>query len=199
MLKRLSRIAPFLIVTLVCIVAVEVFYGVAEYYIFSIDREHKKETKTAEVVPKESGKLQRHKDYEVIVRRNLFNSYTKEQAAENQSDNAPLEKLETTTLELSLLGTIKDREGRSRAVILDRTENKQDLFYKGDYIQGAEIKKIMRGKVILSYQGNDEMLDMIETSSKRPNNAAVSPTPRREKVISQPEPIQPKRRVIPSN
>ena len=59
-------------------------------------------------------------------------------------------------------------DGADRAIIFDKTVNKQALYETGDAVQGAVVKEILRGKVILVYNGRDEMLDMSEAAKVRP-------------------------------
>jgi hypothetical protein len=122
--------------------------------------------------------------------------------AQDQSNDAdPYAGIEATKLELVLMGTITGQDGADRAIIYKKRENKQEIFYKGDAIEGALIKRILRGRIILEYQGNDEILDMSEASSLRPKSspgaqAAVSPASPRKKVLSGPSSQVPRRRVI---
>ena len=75
------------------------------------------------------------------------------------------------------MGTINGGEGDSRAIVLDKSNNKQELYEKGDVIQGAKIKEILRGKVILVYNGKDEMLDMSEAAKERSSLSAGARLP----------------------
>jgi hypothetical protein len=202
MLKSLIRILPFLIVTLLSIGGVELFYGVAEYYLLVPENESITGEASAGIEKKAFNKLEKHKNYDVIVERNLFQSYAKEPEPVVEKNDNPLAGLENTTLDLVLMGTITGRANKSRAIILEKAKRKQEIYYTGDVIQGAEIKEILRGKVILSFQGKDEVLDMSEASKvKQPASsapAAVSPAFPRQKVVERPTP-RPSRRVVPRN
>ena len=198
MLKSIIRLLPFLIVTLLSIGGVELFYGVAEHYLL-LPTEEALESQTADTQPSAPAvQPRKHQDYGVIVERNLFQSYIVEKVPVAQDDANPLEGLENTSLDLVLMGTITGQTGRSRAIILEKAKRKQEIYYKGDFIQDAEIKNILRGKVILSYQGKDEVLDMSEAASMRPkqiSQPAVSPAPPRRRVVSRPS-GQVRRRVV---
>lgn len=198
MLKSIIRLLPFLIVTLLSIGGVELFYGVAEHYLL-LPVEEGREESIADIQPSDSTvQPRKHQDYGVIVERNLFQSYIVEKAPVTQDNANPLEGLENTSLDLVLMGTITGQTGRSRAIILEKAKRKQEIYYKGDFIQDAEIKNILRGKVILSYQGKDEVLDMSEAASMRPKQVsqpAVSPAPPRRRVVSRPS-GQVRRRVV---
>lgn len=187
MLKNLSRILPFFIVTLLCIGGVELLYGVAEHYLLL--PASKTAVLESDVNPsnKSVNKLETHKNYEVILDRNLFQSYSREpEKVEPVKDN-PLEGLEATSLSLVLMGTISGPNDRGRAIIMEKAKKKQDIYYKGDIVQGAEIKEILRGKIILTFQGKDEILDMTEANKYQPKqSAAVAPVPTRKRVVRSP-------------
>ncbi len=191
MLKNITRILPFFIVTLLSIGAVELFYGVVEHYLLPADRENVQTGTEQEIAVQSTEKLEKHTNYEVILQRNLFQSYAPEEeeppapVAEN-----PLEGLEATSLDLVLMGTISGSDNSGRAIILNKKNNEQDIYYRGDVVEDAEIKEILRGKVILNYQGKDEVLDMSEAASIRPP-AAAAPTPERRRVVMPQDPSSP--------
>ncbi len=198
MLKKITRLLPFLIMTLLCIGGVELFYKVAENYLLPPEKETVGDPVVATQTNVSQGQPQKHQDYGVIVERNLFKSFFEEEVPVKEENDNPLEGLENTSLDLVLMGTITGQSGRSRAIILEKAKRKQEIYYKGDYVQDAEIKDIFRGKVILSYQGKDEVLDMSEASSMRPKQTekpAASPIKQRRRVVSRP-PSQPKKRVM---
>lgn len=198
MLKSITRILPFLIVTLLCIGGVELFYGLAEHYLV-IPEEGGKLADSAGTVQKQfATSVKKHSNFDIIVERNLFQSYIKEQEPVETVKENPLEGLETTTLDLVLMGTITGKAGRSRAIILEKAKRKQEIYYQGDVIQGAEIKEILRGKVILGFQGKDEILDMSEAAKMKPKASpvAVSPVVKRRRVVAPPQ-INRKQRPVP--
>ena len=114
--------------------------------------------------------------YQIITQRNVFNA-----GAETQPAPAPavdIQKLEPTTLKLKLWGTITQRGGKEYAVIENLKDRSQDLYKAGDAVAGAEVKQVLREKVILTVAGRDEMLQMEDASvgaSARPGPAAPSP------------------------
>lgn len=203
MLKNLSRTVPFLIVTLLAIGGVELLYSLAEYHFWSQEKNEEKNSLESERVVTRPDKLQKYTNYKAIVERNIFQSYVQKNSADLEKQQKPLDELEATTLDLVLMGTIIAENDTSRAIILEKKTNKQELFYEGDSIQDAQIKKILRGKVILHYQGNDEVLDMSEASRLTVQNAAAPSVKAREEegsqTVRQPTPLRPKRRVTPSD
>jgi general secretion pathway protein C len=95
--------------------------------------------------------------YDSIARRNLFN-VTEGKAKTDESIN--LETLEQTALQLKLWGTATGDDREAYAVIEDSRERSQNLYKKGDSLQNAVIKMILREKVVLSVNGKDEVLEM---------------------------------------
>ncbi len=131
-------------------------------------------TVTVEKESAETDGRKEQQDYHIILQRNLFGPPPGkgEPGANTASDYT--ENLESTSLNIVLMGTINgSREGDQRAIILDKSTNKQELYKTGDAIQGASIKEILRGKVILVYNGKDEVLDINEAAKERP--AVTSP------------------------
>lgn len=95
---------------------------------------------------------------EAIIRRNVFLPRAEQKA--NDMGSELLASLEPSGLDLVLVGTVIETGGENRAIIFDIEEKKQDLVREGDVIKGASIKQILPGKVVISRQGNNEMLDI---------------------------------------
>ncbi|MBC2715530.1 MAG: PDZ domain-containing protein [Desulfobacteraceae bacterium] len=104
--------------------------------------------------------------YQSITNRDLFK--TKEDAKpEKIASDIELEKLQQTSLNLKLFGTITGRNDHDYAVIEDTQKRKQGLYKKGDAIQNAEIKLILRKKIVLSVNGKDEILLMEDDKNNK--------------------------------
>ncbi len=188
MLKNITRIIPFLIMTLLCIGGTELFYNVAERYL-SVETGM---TAVSQGEKRIGGhvaeKVEKHKDYSVIVQRNLFESFVEEPEPVKLPEEKTPVILEVTQLDISLVGTITGKDGNGRAIIKDKRGGKQELYYQGDVVQGAEIKEIYRKKIILSFNGKDEVLQMDDAAGV--NDAAaggVSPFPKRKRILPLPE------------
>lgn len=101
-------------------------------------------------------------DLGVVLQRNLFSSGGS--ASSPDSEQARIDALAATSLNLQLLGTVAvtGSDGRVEpwAVILDKSSGKQDVYHQGDIIAQATIRKILRAKVVLGVQGRDEILAM---------------------------------------
>lgn len=104
---------------------------------------------------------QLHRDLGLILQRNLFQARA---AATPGAEQAQIDSLAVTTLNLQLLGTVAvmGAEGRiePRAVILDKGTGQQEVYREGDTVAQATIRKILRAKVVLGVQGRDEILAM---------------------------------------
>jgi len=101
-------------------------------------------------------------EYAMIVERNIFGTTEKVEAPAVVEEVEPIETLEETTLQLSLLGTIAGDSASARAIIFDQRKKNQDIYRVGDSVQNAEIRQILRGKVVLRHSGKDEILTMVE-------------------------------------
>ncbi len=128
-------------------------------------------------------------EYAMIVERNIFGATEKAETPPVVDEVEPIETLEETTLQLSLLGTIVGDSGNARAIILDQKKRSQDIYRVGDSVQGAEIKQILRGKVVLRHGEKDEILTMVEGDDK-PH--AIPPCPGKSALSQHPGPsLQP--------
>lgn len=184
--SRISWLIPFLLITLSCIVGVELFYFTVEKFVFS-EKSHPqivpeptvdqpKEEPTKRLVPA---------GYSIIMKRNLFGPPPDKKVAAKQT-NANVEELELTTLELVLMGTIFGENDEDRAIILTKKDRKQDIYRVGDQIQGALIKEIRRGNIVLNVDGQDESLDMSEAAKyapKAPRGPVAANLPRRTPAV----------------
>ena len=95
----------------------------------------------------------------MITEKNIFVS-AKEAAEISEQDET--EGLQPTSLNLILLGTVSSAQGKDYAVIEEGPGKKQGLYKVGDTVQEAEIKKILRQKVVLRVGNTDEVLSMDE-------------------------------------
>ncbi|MFV0438375.1 MAG: type II secretion system protein N [Desulfopila sp.] len=180
MAKRFSRFFPFLLITLGCVFGVELFYlGVERYW---LDPALQQDEVTAEATPaaiqegdRETGRV-RVPDPAIITERNLFGQPAAEGASPANSGQTA-EDLEPTSLEIVLMGTVNgDKAEERRAFILNKRDRKQEMYRHGDVVQGAVLKEIQRGVVILTLDGRDEKLDMSEAAEY--GRRGVSPTAR---------------------
>jgi hypothetical protein len=171
MTSRISTLFPLFIITLYCIGIVECGYLALEYFVLPeklrpdfIQPASPEASSTDTAVPGRTA-------YQVILARNLFAAVTGGEVA-RPAARANLESMDASHLDILLLGTVDDREGGNRAVILDKKTSKQRIHRQGEEIEGAVIKEIRRGKVILAVKGKEAILDMSEAAKQRPLVAA---------------------------
>jgi len=105
--------------------------------------------------------------YRTILERNIFQSHTNSAAA---AETIKVEQIKPTERNLKLWGTVVGTDpARAYAIIEEPGVNSrrkvQFLHKRGDIVQGAEIKKIMREKVILSANGKNEILHIVKPQS----------------------------------
>lgn len=201
MAHRLSDIVPLLFITLLCVGFVEGGYLALEYFLLKDQTDSKStvQRSVADPVQKSKSAPKKH-NYKIILERNLFGAPPAAGTAETVVKTTAKD-LEETTLKIALKGTIHGVEESDRAIILDQKSKTQQLYQKGDGIQGAFVKEILRGRVILSHNGNDETLDMSDTAGSAEVAGPVAVAPRRasKKAASRVAPRvqgRPARRVI---
>ena len=97
--------------------------------------------------------------YSAIADRNLFNITSKKETT-GQSQKIDLDNLKQTELKLRLWGTVTRRNAPSYAVIEDAKTREQNLYRRGDSIQNATVKMILREKIVLAADNQDEILTM---------------------------------------
>jgi len=115
--------------------------------------------------------------YEKISQRGLIGGPAvsrKEKAEEMGAEQ--IAALKPTSLNIVLLGTVSGPQRVAFAVMEEKKgKKKQGLYHTGDKVQGAIIKQILRGKVILEVRGKDEILEMEQAKTgKRGSGRARS-------------------------
>ncbi len=173
MINRYLIILYFTLITLLVTGAVELLYN----YLDNVLMENKEveQTKTREhsttrkitraVLPAREKKATQvsKDDYTIINKRNLFGKVQEKPKAQ-MLEQKPV--LTTTSLDLTLLGTIGGEADDQRAIIRNKSsKNSQEIYFRGDALEHALIKDIGRGKIILTVNGKDEILLMEETKS----------------------------------
>lgn len=108
--------------------------------------------------------------YKTILQRNIFHSSTKSAAVAEAPVKDVLENIKPTERNLKLWGTVVGNDPGSAYAIIEESGAKsrrreQSLYRRGDIVQGAEIKQILREKVILSANGDNEILRIAKPQS----------------------------------
>jgi general secretion pathway protein C len=115
-------------------------------------------------------------DYRAITERNLFRTVDPEKV-QNKSKPVDLAALQETKLDLKLWGTLVLSEGgRSYAVIEDKKAGGQNLYQVGDKVQDAQVKMVLRERVVLDVGGKDEILQLEELVAST-TGAGQAPAP----------------------
>ena len=164
MLKIYHTIFSLIALTVIVYVGVDIFYRVVRSQLRQMNTQKIFTQRAPEVKQKKGPPL---RDYQVINGRNLFGSV--EKAAVNTKPEA-IETLDPTSLKIALLGTVAGSEKNAVAVIEEKKLRKQGLYRVGDSVQGAVVKVILRGKVILRVGDKDEILTMEEDDSSKSGN-----------------------------
>ena len=137
-----------------------VYFSVKGFYKVStvhLDRVYPSRIATRQVVTPKDTANRPLSYYRTIIERNLFNTKT---GVDRQPEKLDLETLKPTDLKLKLLGTVAGDKKDAYAVIEEAGGKNQDLYRIGDTIQSASVKAILREKVILHVNGEDEILEI---------------------------------------
>ena len=107
-------------------------------------------------------------NYNAIVERDIFQT---RKSIDATDEKIIIEKIKPTEKNLKLWGTVVGKDpSRAYAIIEEpskkRRRENQRLYRHGDIVQGAQIKKILREKVILSVNGNNEILRIVDPQSR---------------------------------
>ena len=169
MTKLYHTVFNLIALSVVIYIGVDLFYRVILSQLQQTDTQKIFMQQVPEVKTKKSPPL---RDYQVINGRNLFGSV--EKAAETIKPEA-IETLEPTSLKIALLGTVAGNEQNAVAVIEEKKLRKQGLYRVGDSVEGALIKMILRGKVILRVGDKDEVLSMEEEDLSKTGDGRARP------------------------
>jgi general secretion pathway protein C len=160
--KQIHILFNLLALFVISYIVVDTFYRVVEIQLYQISGPKVLALKEVEKLGEKSLKVP---GYTKIVERNIFGATEKVEKGPVE-EVKPLETLEETSLQLSLYGTIAGDSASARAIILDQRKRSQDIYRVGDSVQEAQIKQILRGKVILRHGDKDEILTMVEGDDK---------------------------------
>jgi len=161
-------IVILIVITILAYLSVDIFYRTIDAKLTRVETGiTATEKKTLPVVKRQS-----LGSYHVILERNLFGSINK--AAGERYIN--VDELESTKLNLVLLGTVFGTGKIDCAVIEEKDKKKQGLFRVDDTVASATVVKIMRGMVVLHVDGKDEILTMETKTGKDLAGAAERTT-----------------------
>ena len=162
-LKHYQTIFNLLALGMIIFLGVDLFYMIIRVQLRQVD--------TQKVVMHRTPGFRRDHSlpsshYQTIIDRNIFGSMGREAEEAEAEERKEIETtLEPTSLKITLLGTVVGDRQSTLAVIKDKGKKRQDLYREGDTVQGADIRKILRGKVILRVGGRDEILTIEERAA----------------------------------
>jgi general secretion pathway protein C len=159
--KRYHTVFNLVALSIIIYIGVDTFYTVVRAKLRHQDVKISVAPKIPDV--KRQPKLP-YTHYQAIMGRNLFGSTD---AIAQEVKEEDIEALEPTTLKVALLGTVSGASQNTYAVIEETNKRKQGLFKVGDSIQGAVIRSIQRGVVLLKVGENLEKLTMEEAAAAK--------------------------------
>ena len=219
---RISNIVPLVLITIISVISVEGAYQALEFFVLkpSIVSQKNRTQEPQKTTDLKESQGERP-DYRMILKRNLFGTTLKNSTLETQASSLETTAKNANDLGIVLMGTVSGSDSNNRAIILTKQTRDQELFSAGEVIEGAIIKEIQRGKLVLTINGKDEVLDMSEAAKMRPvfkappsssaNKSArlitpdngdnpaslnAAPTPRR-RIIRRPRATQNSQRTVP--
>jgi len=159
--KYYQTIFNFFALAIIIIIGVELFYMIIRVQLNNV--------KNQGIIVQYLPDVERHRRptfdyYKPIMKRNIFGSG---EDVSKEIRTEEIENLQPTSLKLALLGTVSGNQQNNFAVIEEMSKKKQALYRVGDSVQGAIVKKILRGKVILRVNEKDEILTIEEGAALR--------------------------------
>ena len=158
-MTRFSEILFNLIALFIAVyIGVDIFYRVMDAQLLTV-KSPESAAATFSTRTKEKQPPPAH--YDKIARRGLLGgpNLGREEKAEEMGAEQ-IAALKPTSLNIVLLGTVSGPQRIAFAVMEEKGKKKQGLYQTGDMVQGALIKKVLRGKVIIEVKGKDEILEM---------------------------------------
>ncbi|OQY43131.1 MAG: hypothetical protein B6240_13180 [Desulfobacteraceae bacterium 4572_87] len=162
-----NLIALFIVLYL----GVDIFYRFMDIQLLTVESSEN----TTEIFS--AGTMEKHPSthhYDKISQRGLLGGTVTDLEEKAELGEEQIAALKPTSLSVVLLGTVSGPERVAFAVMEERGKKKQGLYQTGDKIQGALIKKVLRGKVILRVKGKDEILEMEQTKTTKRSSGRAS-------------------------
>jgi len=146
-------------IAVIIYIGIDTFYRIVRTELIQVDTE---QVDFRDISADKRSDKSRLTDYQTIVDRNMFSKLSGVLAKKGDINS---EDLKATSMKIALLGTIAGNNRSSAAIIEDTVKKTQGLYRQGDSIQGAVVKSILRGKVVLKIGDRDEVLTMEEPGS----------------------------------
>ena len=168
MIKKYFIIANIILIAAAGFFCVTAFYKIAEqkvsgtFFIIKADRTDKAPCKEEKIKP--------FSYYNIIVDRDFFKTSKNIEINENLHE-AYLDTLKQTGLNLQLWGTVTGPVDNTCAIIEEAGSGEQNLFKIGDEIKNATLKIILKDRIVLSVNGQDEVLELEKNGSGGRNSS----------------------------
>jgi general secretion pathway protein C len=159
MRKLYNIIFDIIAIAVIIYIGVDIFYRVVRTELIQVDIPA---VDSRNISVDKQADISRLTDYQTIIDRNLFSKVSGIPAQDADIDSLDLK---STSLKITLLGTIYSNNQNSAAVIEDTAKKTQGLYREGDSIQNAVVKSILAGKVVLRVDNHDEILTIDELKS----------------------------------
>jgi general secretion pathway protein C len=172
MTKNIYTIINIIATAIIIFLGVDTFYRVIEA---GFEKPIVKESAaTIKAAPKKSITPRRLSDYDVINIRSIFGKAGAGLTG-TKGDISQVENLDPTSLDVILLGTVAGSDEDAYAVIEDKTKRTQDIYHIGDSIKDAVLKNIYRNKVVIRFNGKDEILLKDDKAGQKGSSSSPFP------------------------
>jgi general secretion pathway protein C len=159
--QRFLTLFNLLALAVIIFMAVSLFYLITTAHVRGVDIQKNALSQVPDVKERRKFPLDY---YTAIIERDIFGSG---EEVLQETGGEDVDDLEPTSLNVALLGTVVGAQQYAFAVIEEVNKKKQGLYKVGDSIQGATVKRILRGKVVLRVSNKDEILTMEEEAASR--------------------------------
>jgi type II secretory pathway component PulC len=109
-------------------------------------------------------------DYAAISGKNIFYSESVGLKMAAREEAA----IQVTERNLQLKGTVVGEGPKSYAIIVDHNSSKEGIYFQDDFIVGVRIARILRNRVILDSNGEEEALLMTDETRSLPELGSAS-------------------------
>jgi len=167
-MKRIFPLINICLITAISFLSIDAVYKIFAAQLDTVDRAQPAPIISETTVNPKKIYSPPLSQYQTIVERNIFHTRTAGSVAANEK--LVVEDIKPTERNLKLWGTVVGIGSASAYAIIEGPDAKsrrsrQILYRPGDDVQGATIKKILREKVILSADGKNEILRLVEPKS----------------------------------
>lgn len=164
-MKRLFPLINIVLITAISFLSVDTFYKIFAAQLNTVDRPKPIIADTG--INAAEFKIPPLSQYRAIVQRNIFQIHKNHAGA---AQKIIVENIKPTERNLKLWGTVVGDDSASAYAIIEEPGNnsrrrEQLLYRNGDTVQGVQITKILREKVILSAHGKTEILRIVDPQS----------------------------------